>query len=360
MGSASAGGIAAVVLNYWKYMDAKEYSFDIALYTEPGMLGQKLISMGARCFKLPPKHLGIKAHCDALRALLTEHHYDAVHVHGADTAYVSLRVAKRCGVKIRIAHSHSAAKNKTLNQRLRLAASAILNPIYATDLLACGRLAGERCYGKLNTKRKMFTVLPNAIDTERFAFDPAARERVRRELGVSDKYVIGMVGRLSPQKNIPFALNVIRALHERVPDSALLVVGVGEQQKELERTIEENSMADYVRLLGKHADVENYYQAFDLLLMPSLYEGFPVVGVEAMASGLPIVLSDTITDELNFGDDVYFLPLGNAAQWATLLQELRPKTDPALRTQRQRRVKENGFEIRDAAKKLEAIYSSKE
>ena len=94
--------------------------------------------------------------------------------------------------------------------------------------------------------------------------------------------------------------------------------------------------------------------------MPSLYEGFPVVGVEAMASGLPIVLSDTITDELNFGDDVYFLPLGNAAQWATLLQELRPKTDPALRTQRQRRVKENGFEIRDAAKKLEAIYSSKE
>lgn len=357
MGSADAGGIAAVVLNYWKHMDTTVYAFDIALGTEPGMLGNELISMGAKCYLLPPKHLGIKAHTDALKKILAEQHYDAVHVHGADTAYVTLRTAKKCGIKIRIAHSHSAVKNETLNSILRLMGSAVFNPIYATNLLACGRLAGQRCYGRLNTKRKKYMVLPNAIDTERFAFNPVVRDRMREQLNVSDHIVIGMVSRLSPQKNILYALQVMQLLHEKQNNSVLLIVGNGEMEEEIKSWISKNKMGSYVFLLGRHADIENYYQSFDLFMMPSVFEGFPVAGVEAMASGLPLVLSDTITDELSFGDDVYYLPLSDVEQWVKTILQLIPKTDPALRLQRQGKVRENGFDIHDTAKKLEAIYS---
>lgn len=352
-----AGGISSVILNYYSHMDRNRFHFDIALLTETvGQNAKALQNLGAELYYIPPKHLGIKAHTEALTALLKEHHYDAIHIHVADTAYVSLRVAKQCGVKIRIAHSHGAAKNKTLNQLLRLAASAVLNPIYATDLLACGRLAGKRCYGKLNIKRKNFHVLPNAIDTERFAFNPSVREEMRRKLGVEDAFVLGMVGRLSYEKNYYYALKIMEKLHEKHPNAVLLILGVGEEQQKMETYIAEHKMDDYVKLLGRHVDVEKYYQAFDLFLLSSFNEGFPVAAVEAMASGLPVLLSDAITDELNFGDDVYYLPLNDVEPWVETICKLYLKADPALRENRQRRVRENGFEIRDAAKKLEAIY----
>lgn len=356
-GCSDAGGVSSVVLNYYTHMDRNRFHFDIALLTETvGQNAKALQNLGAKLYYIPPKHLGIKAHTDALTALLKDHHYDAIHVHGADTAYVSLRVAKQCGVKKRIAHSHSAAENKTLNQRLRLVASALLNPLYATDLLACGRLAGERCYGKFNTKRKNFHILPNAIDTERFAFNPSVREEMRRELGVEDAFVLGMVGRLSYQKYYNFALRVLEKLHETLPNAVLLILGVGEEQQQIEAYIAKHKMGDYVKLLGRHAEVEKYYQAFDMFMLTSRFEGFPVAGIEAMASGLPILLSDAITDELSFGDDIYYLPLSDVEPWVETISELYLKSDPALRTNRQRRVRENGFEIRDAAKKLEEIY----
>ncbi len=352
-----AGGISSVILNYYSHMDRNRFHFDIALLTETvGQNAKALQNLGAELYYIPPKHLGIKAHTDALVALLKEHHYDVIHIHGGDTAYVSLRVAKQCGVPIRIAHSHCADENKTINQRLRLAASAVLNPLYATNLLACGRLAGERCYGKFNTKRKMFTILPNAIDTQRFAFNSTVRETKRRELGISDTFVVGMVGRLSPEKNYLFALKIMEALYKTAPEAKLLILGDGEEREKMELFIAENKMNKYVLLLGRHADVEQYYQVFDLFLLPSFNEGFPVAVVEAMASGLPVLLSDAITDELSFGEAVRYLPLGDEKCWAETILQMRALSAPELRTKRQGEVKANGFEIRDTAKLLEQIY----
>lgn len=357
MGGASTGGIAAVVLNYLKFINSADFHFDIALCGhKPGLLGEELMKLGAQFYQLPMKSNGIKQFETSLELVLREKQYDAVHVHSGDTAYVALRVAKKCKIKKRLAHSHNAKMVDGLYGNLRLIASEILNPYYATDLIACGKLAGICAYGRVNTLRKNYTVLPNAIDTSRFSFNKIVRDTIHIEEGIENRFVVGMVGRLSYQKNYPFALEVIESLHRIMPNVILLIIGIGEEENRIQDIIYKKRMESYVRLLGQKSKVEEYYSAFDVLLMPSLYEGFPVVAVEAMASGLPVYVSNTITDELSFGSAVHYLPLSNPREWAYEIYKNTEEVRLVERQIRQSEVKINGLDIRDTVKRLEAIY----
>lgn len=357
MGTLDIGGISSMVLNYYTWMDREKVRFDIAVTST--VLGQDAVtfqSMGSRIYTIPRKADGIKAYTDAVRKILSETHYDAVHVHERDTSYVALRIAKQMGVKKRVAHAHGAMPVRGRRAKARLLASAILNPIYATDLLACGILAGERTYGKINLKNRKFKVLPNAIDTERFAFNPEVRAKMRKELGVEDHFVLGMVGRLAPVKNIPFAIQLVEKMKEQIPDISLLLVGSGDMQPWLEQLVKKHNLDDTIHFLGPKGDPENYYQAFDALLLPSYSEGFPVAALEAMASGLPLIVSDTVTDELSFGSAVQYLSLNDPDKWLEVMQHLRETESENQRQSRQHEVKETGYNIREAVKIMKVIY----
>ena len=224
-------------------------------------------------------------------------------------------------------------------------------------MIGCGRLAGERIFGKYNMDRPRAMVLPNAVQTERFAFDSEVRQEVRRELGVENRFVVGMVGRLTDQKNYPFALQIMVKLRHILPDAVLVAAGNGPDEEMIRDMITKMGLEDHVMMLGRRGDVDRLYQAFDLFLMPSLYEGFPVAAVEALSSGLPVLLSDEITGELKFASGVRYLSLQETDPWVQAIRQWKETDTLAQRRIRQKEPKDNCLDIHDTAKLLEQVYA---
>ena len=354
MGCSDAGGISSVVLNYYRFLDRTKIQFDIALtIPEIGQNGRALQALGAKIHFLPLKSEGLGAFQTALAELLAHNRYDAVHVHENETSYVALQVAKKAGISCRIAHSHTSSPYEGLKGELRRLSGCVLNYHFATHVIGCGQLAGERVFGKWNMRRKKALVLPNAVDTARFSFDPALRQEVRKELDAENAFVLGMVGRLSEEKNNLYTLELMDALREDIPNAVLVVAGNGPEEEKFRARVRELHLEHCVRQLGRRADVERLYQAFDVYLLPSFTEGFPVAAVEAMASGLPVLLSDAITRELSFGSAVTYLPLADKDAWT---QNIKHWQTDSCRVHRQTEPASYGLDIRTNTAKLERIY----
>ena len=354
MGCSDAGGISSVVLNYDRFIDREKIHFDIAL-TVPheGQNSRALEKLGAKIWFLPMKSQDPEGFRRELTRILTEGKYDGIHVHESETCYVALKLAKKLGIPCRIAHAHTSSPYEGLKGEIRRLSGCLLNYPYASHVIACGILAGNRVFGKYNMKRPGALVLPNAVDTEKFAFDPQIRAEMRRELGVENRLVLGMVGRLSEEKNDLFPLKLLPELKKKYPDIVLLMAGNGPEEENIRGEIQRLGLEESVRLLGRRGDVPGLLQAFDIFLLPSLHEGFPVCAVEALASGLPVLLSDTITKELDFARGLQYLPLEKPEVWISAVE---PWIGDQGREQRQHQVKEHGLDLRDCAGMLQKIY----
>ena len=351
---ADIGGVSAVVLNYFSHIDRDRISFDVALTSrEAGRNGEKMKALGANVFFLPLKSEGVAEYKKKLGKLLEKGRYGAVHVHENETSYVALSVAKKYGVPVRVAHMHSAYPANGAYMKLRRLSGRLLNKRYATHLAACGRFSGEVMYGKgFKPDGKRYFIIPNALDLEKFSFDPGARERVRAEMGLTDSFVMLCAGRLAPEKNVTFAVDAAKKVKESVPCAALIIAGDGDEKTKIEEKIRREGAQDFVTLCGRVDDMPSLYSAADVLLMPSLYEGFPVVAAEALACGLPCILSDNVTDELSFSPQVMRISL-YADVWAK-------ETAEFARAERASGDKEllarHGLDIRKAVRSLEDIY----
>lgn len=357
MGCADAGGISAVVLNYYRFIDRSKVHFDIALTVpEAGQNARALEELGAEIFFLPLKSQGLGVFQDALADLLQKGKYDVLHVHESETCYVALQVAKKLGIPGRIAHSHTCSPWEGWKGEVRRLSGILLNYPSATRVIGCGQRAGDRVFGRINMKRPKALVLPNAVDTERFTYDEAVRREVRQELGVENAFVIGMVGRLSEEKNNMYALDLMPRILEEIPEAVLAVAGNGPDEEKFREKTRAMGLEKQVLQLGRRSDVDRLYQAFDVYLLPSFTEGYPVAAVEAMSSGLPVLLSDAITRELEFGSAVTYLPLNQPERW---VEEVRKWRDDHGRVDRQWEPRENGLDIRQCTGRLEEIYLEK-
>lgn len=356
VGGACYGGISQVVLNYYKNIDRDKIHFDIAVTDKYiGHIANVLESMGCKIFPVCLKSENLKLYKRQIKDILRNGGYDAIHVHGNDTSWVTLRIAKQMGIKLRIAHAHSAGHlgKDTLTFRIRQSLCQFLNNHYATHLLSCGRKAGEFIYGKAGVKMKKHKVLPNAIDTSVFSFNPERRARMREILGLSNCFAVGMIGRIASPKNTVYAMSIFKAIKDLIPNAKLVMVGNGPDEDATKAEAYRLGLNRDVLFLGQRNDVYDLYQAIDLYMLPSLYEGFPVAAVEAMSTGLPCLLSDTITDELNFGSKIHYLPLKDVHKWAVTSTLYVTDHD---RNGGQLEAKTNGLEIRNTAKQLERIY----
>ena len=354
--SGDDGGITAVVKNFYKNIDKNKIHFDIACTTNTeGNDIASIKNMGARIYHLPMKVNGLHAYTESLKNILNNKSYDAIHVHETETSYIALRIAKKYGIKCRIAHSHSTAPYTTFKNEIRRLSGVILNYHYATTVMACGEMSGNRIFGKFNMKRKKALVLSNAIDIDKFKYNCFVRNSLREQLELSDKCVVGFIGRLEPQKNPIFSLKIIELLHKINPNAVLMIVGDGIEESKIRMYIEEHNLKDCVRLLGKRTDVECLYQVFDAFILPSFYEGFPLVAVEALASGLPTFLSTGITPEFSFSKSVTYLNIDNADQWATAINS---SFEGYKRTEHLNELNPEVFDIKCVIKRLENIYLS--
>ncbi len=354
MGCSDVGGISTVVLNNYRNIDRSKIHFDIALKTESiGRNAQALVSLGAKVYFLPLKSKGIHQFEIALQKILEENKYDAIHDHEGDTAFIALRIAKKCGLAQRIVHAHSANKDISIKGMMRRKLGQILNSYYATNFIGCGQLAALLTFGKSKSVLNRTNIIYNSVDLQKFKYNKIIREKTRRQLGIESRYVIGMIGRLSLEKNHLFALNIMEKIHLQLPSALLLVVGDGEEKNRINTVIHNKKMGSYVTLLGNREDIAEINQALDINILPSFREGLPVSAVESMAAGIPILLSDKITRELSFGQDVVYLSLDDEKKWIESIISYNHDTNREFRDSL---LTQHGFDIDSTASQLQNLY----
>lgn len=345
-------GLETMLMNYYRHMDRDKIQFDFLTHRpDKSDYDDEIESYGGKVYYAPRLYpQNYPAYFRYMKEFFSGHpEYVIVHSHIDSMSYLPLLAAKKAGVPVRIAHSHNTSLDIDFKYILKEYFRWRL-PYAATDYLACGTKAGQYMFGN-----REFKVIPNAIDTSEFRFDPAARETVRRSLGVEDQYVIGSVGRLTNQKNLPFLMEVFREICKRERKAVLLIIGGGEQEESLKGLAQKYGIQDRVQFLGVRSDVGNLYQAMDVFVMPSLYEGLPVVGVEAQVSDLQCVFSNKITREIRLSDKAHFLSLARpASDWAEYILRLQ-----ASQKERTAAFNCNQYDIENAYKILEQYYLEK-
>lgn len=354
IGKLAAGGVESVVYNYYKHIDKNKVQFDIYYDADSSVAPpQSLIDLGARFIQVPP-YQKLAPYLHTLYRCFRAERYAIVHSHINALSVFPLMAAWAAKVSVRIAHSHStAAKGETKKNAIKRALRPF-SKVFATDYMACSMLAAEWLFGKNTVRRGKVTIVHNAIDVDNFRFNEETRPRVRHELGIENQFVVGHVGRFCYQKNHDFLVDVFCAVHQKYPDSMLLLVGEGELQLEVREKVEQLGMTPFVKFLGIRGDVADLYQAMDVLVMPSRYEGLPVVAVEAQAAGLPVVMSTEVTGEVKIHDGVEQLALIQSAdEWAEAVLHYKDYADRSLK----RCVFSNeGYDIEIEVKKIEFFY----
>ena len=354
IGKLNAAGVEAVINNYYRNIDHTKYQFDYYIEEDSNCSPpQEMIDMGARYFVTPP-YQDIFNYISCLKKHFQEEKYQIVHCNMNTLSVFSLYAAWRVGVPIRINHNHSTSgKGETKKNIFKY----ILRPFakcFATDYLACSRYAGEWLFGRESMESGQVTILNNAIDVDRYRYNPEIRKRVREELRLTDKFVIGHVGRFCYQKNHEFLIDIFEDVHNKNCNSVLLLVGIGELFDSIKAKVHRKGLDDVVIFLGARSDVHELYQAMDVFVLPSHYEGLPVVGVEAQTSGLPVICSSAVSKEIELSrTSISFLPLSNSVDmWSENILEFKN----IKRKDESEIVCSAGFDIKVESKKLEDLY----
>lgn len=312
------GGVDRLMYDYCsRIIPEIEFDFAVTTHTE-GILEQPLKDLGCNIFYIPLHREGEIKRIKALREIIHNGNYDIVHAHGSYKSFTTVYAAMKENVKVRIVHSHIAFVPETRKERIvRLAMTAFAKK-WSTHLFACGRDAGVWMWGKELYDRGKVYVVHNAVNTQRFKYSEMMRKQIRTELGISDDtFVIGNVARLSYQKNHKYLINVFSEIKKIHPKSLLLLVGRGELEGNVRMQVKQMDLEDSVIFLGIRNDVPNLLNAMDVFVLPSRFEGLPVVLVEVQANGLPCFASDTITDEIKIAPNVEYLSLDlSPEEWA--------------------------------------------
>lgn len=343
------GGLETMIMNYYRFVDREKLQFDFLVHRqERAAYDDEIEKMGGIIYRVPklnPFSLIYKA---KLRFFFKQHiEYKIIHVHQDCLSSVILKTAMSCGVPIRIAHSHSSKQDINLKYPIKLFYKQFIDR-YATDLFACGEDAGKWMFSC-----DRFTVLNNAIDAKKYAFNSNKRFDIRKSLGIQpDEILVGHVGRFSAVKNHFFLINVFAELNRR-GRYRLLLVGDGELRATMEEKVERLELSDKVIFAGVRDDVADLMQAMDIIVFPSHYEGLPLTLIEAQAAGLPCLISDQVPAECIKTSLIQQLPLIDGAEkWA----EATIKAARIERKNTYQEISDAGFDIVRNAKWLEEFY----
>lgn len=320
MGKMNGGGVESVVMNYYRHIDRSCVQFDFIVDSDSTLVPYEEISyLGGRVFEIPPYWHQISYQRE-LKRLFSHNEWAIVHSHINALSVFPLYAAERAGIPIRIAHSHSTSGKGEHAKNIIKNVLRTQSNRYSTHRFACSKYAGEWLFGKDTP----FSICRNAVDLSLFSFDPLERDRKRLELSIdSNTKVIGHIGRFAEQKNHKFLLQVFKCYLDIVPDAKLLLVGTGPLMEHVKADSVKLGISNNVIFLGQRNDVADLYQVFDVVCLPSLYEGLPVVGVECQISCTPILVSDAVTHEARFTSLMQFMSLDDSPKaWAERIAQL--------------------------------------
>ena len=354
-GKMDSGGKKSLIMEYYRHIDRTKIQFDFICDSDSNSIPREEIeSMGGRVYEIAPYQYIFQNMRD-MKKLFKANKYPIMHAYNSTMNVFPLAVAKYCKIPVRISESLSMAhkdEGKTLLKKLLRP----LSGLFANCFLACGVDCGIWQFGKDRYYQGNVKIFKTCINTDFNDYDPELRKRTRERFGWEDKIVIGHIGRFVPQKNPLKILSITAQLIKDDPNVVLCLIGDGYLKDEMEAKIDELGIRDHICYLGRREDIQQFYNAMDGFLLPSLYEGLPVVGLEAECCGLPVFFSTEITKEASACELGVFLGLDAPDElWSrTILEHVR-KNIPK-RTGRKSDVIFHGFDSRNEAKKLQEYY----
>lgn len=283
------GGVESVIMNYYRYINKQKIQFDFLCNTETVAYEEEIKTLGGKIYKITSRRKNRKKFKKEMNAFFINNakQYSAIWVNVCSLANIDyLKYAKKYGIKTRIIHAHNSQNMDSFLRGMLHRFNKLLISKYATDFWSCSDEASKWFYNKKIINSDKYLIIKNAIDVDKFKYNEDTRRKYRKELKIEDKFVIGNVGRLHFQKNQIFLIKIFKEIKEKLDNTVLLIVGEGEERKNIENTIKEYKLEDSVVLLGSRNDVNNLMQAMDVFVFPSLFEGLPLVAIEAQVSGL--------------------------------------------------------------------------
>ena len=349
------GGVEAVIMNYYRNIDKSKIQFDFLCDSDSTNIPyEEIESLGGRVILIPPYQKPFKYHKE-LKRILKENKYEIVHSHINTMSVFPLFAAWCAKVPVRIAHSHSTTNKAEWKKNI---VKLILRPfvkVFANSYMCCTEHAGRWMFGSKKFDKGQVYVLNNAIDLNKFKYDQEIRNDLRKQYNISDNtLVIGHIGRFMKQKNHEFIIDVFNELVKKNDDSILMLVGQGPLMEETKEKVKQLELSDKVIFVGQITNPNDYYQAFDLFLFPSLYEGLGMVAVEAQVAGLPCVCSTEVPVVARINDECIFIDLNDDKQiWVDKILE---SVNVDQRVSSVKEAKHYGYDIETEVVKLEKKY----
>lgn len=351
----NSGGKKTLVMEYYRHIDKEKIQFDFICDSDSQAIPEKEItSMGGRIFLVRP-YQNIIGHIYDIYRICKDNQYKIVHSYNSTLNVFSMFAAKLAGVPVRINESISMAHSgdwKTIIKKLLLPFSKC----FSTHYMACGEDCGRWQFGNELFDAGKVSVFKTAINTEFNSFNPKLREETRKEYGWEDKIVIGHIARFTSQKNSVHMIEIFGAIASKEPKAVLCLIGDGELKNEMMNKIETLGIEKQVCYLGRREDIQKFYNAMDCFILPSLYEGLPVVGLEAESCGLPMFFSTEVTREANACELGHFISLNESVDiWADEIIKACNK-NMLCRRSRAKDVANAGFDSASEAKRMQKYY----
>lgn len=305
------GGVERLLLNYYSNMDRNLFHFDFVVHRDDvGILENYFIGMDSKVYHIPSLRESFTKNLSEFIKLILNNQYDFIHFHLGYYSSFAAIAAKVYQPKAKIIiHSHIAYEPlNLLSKVIKIILSKIDNLI--SDIsCACSYDAGVYQFGKRAMASEKVNIVYNAININSYLYNEDLRKTIRSELNLDKKIVFGNIGRLTDQKNQAFLLDVFKKIHDSFPNTSLLLIGAGEDEAKLKKTLSKFCIENDVLFLGAKMDAEAYYNCFDLFLLPSKYEGLGMTLIEAQVNGLPCISSKHVPEEVNITGTIEFLPL---------------------------------------------------
>lgn len=354
-----SGGAERVVYNYYNHIDRNKIHFDIVALNDEKeqFLASKFRSLGSNVFYI--SHNPLKR-IQEINSIIKNGHYNIVHSHCEFLSELYICIAKYHGVKVRIIHSHIANSKISIIKKIYRPIGKIVAKKNATSFFACGIKAAISCWGKKYYDKGKCYIMNNAIDLKQFLYNDECRKKIRELMGWENKTVLVNVGRFNFQKNHIYLLNLFAEYIKKDSNSVLVLIGDGELKEQIKKQSIKLSIEDKLEMLGNRNDVSQLLNACDCFLLPSLFEGLPVVAIESQANGLPIIMADTITKECKISNIATYLPLSPVGDWIEAIHNL--TNTPQNREIYNKIIAEADYDIETEASKLlkkyqELLYS---
>lgn len=354
IGLSCGGGVEAVIMNYYRHIDKSKVQFDFVVHKNPlRSFVDEAKSMGACVYEVTPYTKNIIKFTYEIYKIIKEGNYKIVHSNMNSLSGFPLLAAYVAGARVRILHNHTTDSEV---EGLRTKLKRVLRPfakMFANKYWACSKLAAEWMYGKEAVAKGKVIIINNAIDLDKFAFNEEKRNVLRKELGLEGKFVIGHVGRFVQTKNHTFLIDTFLEVVKQNKNTVLLLIGVGPLLDRIREKVIKLRLNSKVNFLGVRDDVADFYNVMDVLIFPSLYEGFGMVAVEAQVNGLPVVASKEVPREVKINEDILFLDINDEPKiWADRTISIGNKYRTGIRNN----VEVSKFDISVESRKLEVNY----